>query len=220
MNLVLITSVIYTSTNKLSYTPHRSVYTPEQRFEQTKKTIDSVRSYIPNSKILFVECSMITDMMKQYFEETTDYFINLYENKKILDASTSNSKSLGEGMMTIGAIEYIIKNDIIFDNLYKISGRYHINNNFNWNEFDNNNIVAKSINNDINNIATVLYKIPNRHITNLYNFLCNSINQMMECIGYEVLFSQFINRYILDVKFIEYIGISGYLSVYNLLCNA
>ena len=41
-NLVIITSVLNISNNPLSYTPTRSVYSYEERLEQTFKTIDSL----------------------------------------------------------------------------------------------------------------------------------------------------------------------------------
>ena len=48
-NLVLITSVICTTNNPLSYINTRSIYSHEERFEQTKKTIQTIREKIPNS---------------------------------------------------------------------------------------------------------------------------------------------------------------------------
>jgi hypothetical protein len=50
-NLVLITSVVKTPDKPLSYINSRSIYTHEERFEQTKKTIQSIRQKIPNVKI-------------------------------------------------------------------------------------------------------------------------------------------------------------------------
>ena len=51
-NLVLITSVINTPNTPLSYTNTRSVFSRQDRFEQTKKTIKSVREKLSNSKII------------------------------------------------------------------------------------------------------------------------------------------------------------------------
>ena len=46
-NLILITSVINTPNKPLSYTKNRSVFTRNERFEQTKKTILTVREKVP-----------------------------------------------------------------------------------------------------------------------------------------------------------------------------
>jgi len=60
-NITLITSIINISSNPLSYTNIRSVYTREERFIQTKNTIKTVREKIANNKILLVECSLLND---------------------------------------------------------------------------------------------------------------------------------------------------------------
>ena len=57
MNLVLITSVVCTPNIPLSYINTRSCYTHDERFEQTKKTIKTIKEKIPNLKIFIVECS-------------------------------------------------------------------------------------------------------------------------------------------------------------------
>jgi len=61
INLVLITSIVNTPNLPLSYTKTRSVFTTEERFTQTKKTILSVKEKIPNCKILIVECSKLSE---------------------------------------------------------------------------------------------------------------------------------------------------------------
>ena len=50
MNLVLITSVVCTPNIPLSYINTRSCYTHDERFEQTKKTIKTIKEKIPNIK--------------------------------------------------------------------------------------------------------------------------------------------------------------------------
>ena len=52
INLILITSVICITNKPLSYTKTRSVFTHEERFEQTLKTIQTIRDKIPIQKYL------------------------------------------------------------------------------------------------------------------------------------------------------------------------
>lgn len=52
---VVITSVIHISHKRLNYAERRSLFDPRERLEQTKKTIDSIRQYIPKARIIFVE---------------------------------------------------------------------------------------------------------------------------------------------------------------------
>lgn len=103
-NLVLITSIIKPPSTRLSYGV-RSIYTSEQRFEQTKLTINSIREKVLNSKILIVECSDLNKKEEDYFINNSDYFINLYGSEYLRENIYSISKSLGEGTMTIIALK-------------------------------------------------------------------------------------------------------------------
>ena len=60
-NLILVTSVINTPNKALSYSKIRSVFSRKERLEQTKKTINSIKHYIPDHKIFLVECSDFTE---------------------------------------------------------------------------------------------------------------------------------------------------------------
>ena len=68
-SFVLITSVINTPNTPLSYTNTRSVFSRQDRFEQTKKTIKSVREKLSNSKIIIVECSDFNEEESKYFND-------------------------------------------------------------------------------------------------------------------------------------------------------
>ena len=220
MNLVLITSVINTPKTPLSYSSIRSVYTRDERFDQTKKTIKSIKEKIPNCKIMIVECTDFTEDEKQYFDIECDYILNLFNNIELCKNIFGLSKSLGEGTMTIEALKYIIDNNLEYDNLFKISGRYWLSENFNYNNFKNNNIVFKKINGDINNIFTALYKIPYNKTVLLYNFLLNNIINMKNKIGYEVLFGYFLHcQNYIDILLYDPIGLAGNVTVCGSIYN-
>ena len=212
-DLVLITSVICTTNKPLSYINTRSIYSHEERFEQTKKTIQTIREKIPNSKIFIVECSNLTDDMNNYLVEKSDYFLNLYPDEKIRNNTTGLSKSLGEGTMTLCALKYIINNNIEFENLIKISGRYWLSEKFNYTNFNNNDIVIKYIENNKHNAFTALYKLPKASVVNFIKFLENRINDMINCIGFEILFANFIQYENFNIINVNPIGLDGYVSV-------
>jgi len=67
-NLILVTSVINTPNIPLSYSNIRSVFSRQDRFEQTKKTIQSVKQKLPNNKIMIVECSDFNEEENRLFE--------------------------------------------------------------------------------------------------------------------------------------------------------
>lgn len=213
-NLVLITSIICTPNNPLSYTSTRSVYTHEERFIQTKKTIESIKEKIPNCKILIVECSELNEEQNDYFKKNVDYFINLIDEPDKCKNIYSESKALGEGTMTIEAINYIIKNNILFDNFFKISGRYWLSDNFNYINFNNNDIVIHNLNNDKHNTCTALYKIHETNVIDFHNFLISITELMLQCICYEVLFAIFLNLPKNNkVIHMNNYGINGYVAV-------
>ena len=213
-NLVLITSVICIQNKPLSYTNTRSVYSHEERFEQTKQTIQSVREKIPNSKIFIVECSNLTEVMSKYLVENSDYFLNLYEDEKIRSNTIGLSKSLGEGTMTMCAINYIKHNNIEYDNLFKITGRYWLSEKFNYNYFNNSDIQIHYINGDRDNTCTSLYKLHKTNVEEFMNFLNRNIHLMIQCIGYEVLFAIFLKEpKSNNIIHLNKIGVNGYISV-------
>ena len=92
-----------------------------------------------------------------------------------------------------------------FTRAFKISGRYWLNNNFNYENYNNNNNIFKYIYNDSNNVITVLYKIKKDNILLLKEFLYENIDNMKNCIGYEVLFANFVktltNNIIINIVF-------------------
>lgn len=212
--LTLITSVISPPKKRLNYSNIRSVFTKQERYEQTKKTIDSIRKNIPFSDIIICECSDLNEEEEEYFKENTDYFINLYTDKKIREKIYSVSKSLGEGTMMIEILKIIIKLERKYTNFFKISGRYFLNEDFNIKLFTiDDKIIFKNSINDLNNISTVLYKLPYYLLKELCIFLENKQKEMKKCIGYEIIFAKFVNQY--KDKMVHYhtIGIQGFVTV-------
>jgi hypothetical protein len=214
-NITLITSIIDTPNTPLSYIKTRSVFSKEQRFEQTKKTILSIREKIPNNKILLVECSILTSEERDFFIENVDYFLNVYDtnDNDLINRMFTISKSMGEGTMTIIALQYIFNNNINFDYLYKISGRYWLNDNFNYNLFDNNLSCIHNIYNNTNNVFTCFYKLTNKMTYDWFQFLLNSEDDFINCVGYEVIFAKFLINYNNNIIIENKIGINGYVTV-------
>lgn len=141
INLVYISSII-DPPNHIPFSwekEPRSKYSKNERFEQTKKTISSVREKIPNCKIILIECSKLSKDENDYFNSHVDYFINLFDIKdyNYIYKYIYGDKGYGERNMTIEVINYINDNNIIFDNFFKLSGRYFLNDYFDYNIFNN-----------------------------------------------------------------------------------
>jgi hypothetical protein len=195
-NITLIPSIIDTPNTPLSYHQTRSVYTKQERFEQTKITIESVRSRIPSNKIMVIECSPLTEEENQFFLENTDIFINLYDlpDKSYIEKIHSHSKSMGEGTMTLCAFEYLLANNIEYDTLYKLSGRYRLNDKFSYEQYNNNNNTMVQYYCEKECASTILYKLPRAQSLQWYAFLQNANYYFVNCYGYESIFAMFLKE--------------------------
>lgn len=214
INLILIASVLVPPNTPFSYKKIRSVFSTEQRFEQLKKTIESIKKKIPNNFILVVECSNLIEKYETYLKKNVHDFINLIDDNESKNKIYGPYKGLGESQQIIKGIEYI-KNKystINFKSLYKIAGRYWLSDNFNYNSFDNEKIIIKKIRNNNNNIFTCFYKIPYEIIDDYIKFWISKESSLTQK-GIEVVFSEFVNINNANMIHKNPIGIEGYVSV-------
>src|SRR5579872_7029220 len=113
----------------------RTVYSPQQRLEQTLKTIDSIKNSIEiNPFCLLVELSELTE----YQETILNDKLKSCNNSNILNLSKdlkaqfySNEKSLGDIYSTIQGCLYLKFKYPNLSRIYKISGRYYLDERFN-----------------------------------------------------------------------------------------
>ena len=210
-DIFIITSVINTGTERWSYVNIRSLYSPEERFQQTLKTIESIRNLNDGSLILLIECSDISDEMKTIFKEKTDIFINCFDNEEAKKSClNTDKKGYGEAVKSFIAIDYILKNNIEFDRIFKISGRYTITYLFDKNNYSNNEYTFKTSTDNQLSFSTVLYSVPHNLIQNYLYILKESIKiYEYNVIGLESLLPPMCN----PKKTIQNIGVSGYCAI-------
>lgn len=128
MNLVIISSAINTCSAPLSYYPIRSVFDKQQRYEQTLKTIESL-DRIPDKEVYFVECTDIPEF-EDGIKRRVNFYKNVYKgNEAIIDGPYKN---VGE------AISLLVVETDEYENVFKISGRYYLTDEFNYSLWDNN----------------------------------------------------------------------------------
>ncbi len=127
---VVISSVIYPSDKQLSYSDVRTVYNVEERIQQTKETIYSVRRYIPNADIILVDAGLKNP--KENFENLVEHYIYLGDDKKIQKAVNSKYKGWGEVEMLLKAIKAVESYEFVL----KLSGRYKLTESFDISNFD------------------------------------------------------------------------------------
>jgi hypothetical protein len=148
-NIILITSKIYVSDSKFSYSKNRSLYNSEERFKQTLNTISSIKQKIPDYFIVLFDNSNFTKEEILLLNESVDCFINI-TNNMTLNYYTNNCeyKYLADLYQQINSFYYFFKfiDYTEIKHFFKISGRYFLNKEFDFTIYNNNlNIFKKNI---------------------------------------------------------------------------
>jgi hypothetical protein len=211
MDLVLISSVINISNKPLSYSPIRSVYTKQERYEQTIRTIKSIEK-IKNKKVLFVESSDILEYENEIIN-MVDFYKNIYKDDNIKNIIDGPHKGVGESISILEGLKDIDLS--LYDNIYKISGRYWLTDKFNYSLWDNDNTMFFNDKRYNNNIATVFYKINNKQYDEWISLL-NTIYKNTDVSAIEVIFKNNMKNY----SQISNIGITGFMSYDGLYYEA
>jgi hypothetical protein len=211
-DIFIITSVINTGNKPWSYTNTRSPFTIEKRFEQTLQTIESIRKLNDNTKILLVECSDLNEEMTTILKNKTDYFIQTFSIPEVYSACIeSNKKGFGETMKVKIACDFIEQNNIEFNKLFKISGRYFLTSDFSKENYSVNEFTFKMYDNTSG--STVLYSVPyslfDTYVKNINT--CNSYYLNNNPRGLETLLPIFCE----PRKNISTLGVAGYVSLLN-----
>lgn len=146
-NIVIITSKIKVSNNSLSYTKNRSIYSMGERYTQTLETIKSIKKYIPNCYIVLFDNSVLPVNIVNRLRSETNKFINITDNK-ILNNETDNCiyKGIAELYQLLTLYDTFLKHlddKIIGKNFFKISGRYLLNDSFDYSQYDNEHNIFK-----------------------------------------------------------------------------
>jgi len=133
-HLILIISAISTCDKPLAYTPTRSAFTHQQRFEQSLRTIENIKLNIPNAYIVFVEGTCISTEMIDLIKERVDFFYPAYEDSIVYEHVNGEHKGMGEASSILSYLKSSHFNTINEDclSITKISGRYYPCQGFTW----------------------------------------------------------------------------------------
>ena len=136
--VVIVSGIVYVSNKELTGNTSRSIFSSDERYNQTIQTLQSIITYIPNSKIILLEQSKFfpEDKLKN-ISKYCDYIIQ-YKNDEQNDYNSNIqgfNKGLGE-MYVITHFLDIIKNKN-FKTIFKTNGRYVITSDFDINNFIN-----------------------------------------------------------------------------------
>lgn len=222
-NVFIITSVCNPSSSPLTYSGTRSVFTPEQRFEQLLNTIKSVREKVGNDTVIvLIECSPLTRNQTDILFNMVDSYYNLYYVDVVREQVSSPYKGLGERVLALFGLrvvkilidEEINKNNI---NVFKLSGRYVLNDSFDLEQYvDNDKMVFHPILDQKTNINTTLYKVcSNNHLDLLIEYMDSDPDKVVRDYhgSMELYMGEFVGKHLDQVKFVNKLGVSGRVSV-------
>ena len=182
------------------------------------KTIESVREKMPDCLIFFCECSNMKEHENyEYYEknimERVDYYSNLYSLEPIRNAVNSEYKGFGEASILLKALEVISDlekgNELLVKNIFKLSGRYFLNQDFKLELFDNfyNNFVYWD--NSTSSLCSIFYKIKESHINLYKECLEKSLNELQNNSSIEMCMYKYFNS---ELKILDKLNVSGFLA--------
>ena len=172
-NLIIISSAICTVNKPLGYTPIRSFFTHEQRYEQTLQTIESIRKMIPESYIVITEGTEIPDYMEGNILSKVDYYYNVSKIDWVSERVNSPAKGHGEVASILAYFKspHFEEKKESFKSISKISGRYKIRSDFKFDVLDDRVICKMEFNNRHHPsgvwMSTMFYTIP-KHLFSVF----------------------------------------------------
>ena len=223
-NIVIITSKIIVSLYSFSYSSTRSVYSTEERYIQTLETIQTIRQKIPNSFIILVDNSKLNSDCFEILEENVDIFINV-TNNNVLNYYTNICKYKWLSDMThqLFVYEYFLKHicHTNFKHIFKISGRYLLNETFNYNNFDNSDFIMKKNENviDRNYYYTSFFKFPNTYLKEYFAKL-TKVFYNKEKYFYDDLEVVYSKIFYDKIKLVHHLGVRERIAVWSEEKNA
>jgi len=206
--ICLITSTINTSPRHLGENTSlvRSVYSPDQRFNQTLKTIESIRQRVPDARVLLLENSTLLAHQHSVLESVCDQLILFSEDTVAVTLRDGRNKGAAEAYLLMNAL--LLLKDYDFKILFKLSGRYSLSERFDIERFPLDRFgFLKSA----GVVSTRLYSVP-RNLCRLYerqlsaSFLATRFGVSIEDVIARGLKTN-------QVKFLDPIGVSGPLAV-------
>jgi hypothetical protein len=126
--IFLITSTIRTSEHPLSYARTRSVFSAEERLEQTLRSIESVRTKVPDTLIVLLENSELSAIETATLRKVADWFISFAEDPRAVELRDGPFKGASELYMLLWIQDILRHFD--YEKMFKLSGRYWLTDRF------------------------------------------------------------------------------------------
>jgi hypothetical protein len=132
-NVFIVTSTIHFGGEGLSYSSRRSIYSPEDRLQQTLRSLESVRLKNPGCYIVLVENSELTGRDIKQLQEHVDWLICFSNSPNAITLRDGLYKGAGEVYMILKCMEVL--RYFNYEKLFKLSGRYCLTERFKADSF-------------------------------------------------------------------------------------
>ena len=110
----------------------------QQRFKQTLETIRSIRSKIPHSFVVLIDNSELTHAQLKTLSSSVDVFVNDVNSQALpQNANKVDAKQLGEAKLLLQGLAALEQHQVMFKQLFKLTGRYLITDEFRFGDYDN-----------------------------------------------------------------------------------
>jgi len=210
MNLVIISCAIHTTTSS-------SCFSDDIRIEQMQNTMRSIMNKIPDAYTVILETGSATQEQKNK--------ISRYSNEYHTQNVTNLNKNTGEATMLYRYLQSDAFKAIVdkLETINKVSGRYFLNDNFNFNRFSLETIIVKHRLGEIGEhlFETRYYRFPRSHLPYFFEKLesiMTSPKKELEYDDVEHLFYKYdmfpINKTHYNLGFTQHdrIGIAGWVA--------
>ena len=163
-----------------------SLYSPEERLEQTLATIKSVRERIPNAVICLTDCSRpgISDDVIEKLTENVDHYVDFSTDENVIWIHDNIEvqevvKNLTE-LSVVHSFFELVQEEGWFDGcdrIFKVSGRYELTDRFNTKDYENDivgdkYVVSKGL---LSQFAHGITGVDQQHMLRVYSFGGNRI---------------------------------------------
>ena len=192
-----------------------SLYSPEERLEQTLETIVSVRKHIPNAVICLTDCSQpgLSDEQIEILTKDVDHFIDFSADDNVVTIHKNIQvqdivKNLTEMCVVRSFFNYALEEGWFdgCERIFKVSGRYTLTDRFNTSDYENDIIGDKYVVSKrmLSQFAHGITGIDQQYMLRVYSFGANRQREFL------MLLEDMINH------MQERISLGGYIDIEHL----
>jgi len=169
-----------------------SIHTPQERFEQTLDTIQSIKDKVPNATIWVAEGSheQLPDEYSKKLIEESDYYVEHYDDEVLIQLYQNLEKSpekfdFGKSLLETRILfnTFLQIQQLDFTRAFKISGRYTLNNEFDIKDYESKFLTdhyVMQVHKMQDDIFNLIYGVAGQVNTGLWSFDKNLLNETIQ----------------------------------------